>query len=247
MPERLVEGTAFLSMLRMRTGRRSRWRRAGTVRVMDRFNGLDIPESLRDALDPATLALIVYDMQAGILAQIDDADRVLANVLKLLTVARMRGVRTVFTRHYFMPTELAGVYQLRQAKIWQGKDRAAETRPLIPHGSAGFQLADELEPGPGEAVVDKITMSAFEGTPLDIVLRDCGVRAYLIAGVAIEVGIEPTVRQSADLGYVPIVVRDACGAGNQSAGERALQSLAFAGDAFIVDTDDVCSILDQHD
>ena len=64
-------------------------------------------------------------------------------------------------------------------------------------------------------MIDKITMSAFEGTPLDIVLRDCGVRAYLIAGVAIEVGIEPTVRHSADLGYIPVVVRDACGAGER--------------------------------
>jgi nicotinamidase-related amidase len=214
---------------------------------MDRFNGLDVPESLRDALDPATLALIVYDMQSGILAQIADADRVLANVLKLLAAARNRAVRTVFVRHYFMPTELAGVYQLRQAKIWQGKDRAAETRPLIPHGSAGFELVEGLEPGPGEAVVDKITMSAFEGTPLNIVLRDCGVRAYLIAGVAIEVGIEPTVRHSADLGYIPIVVRDACSAGNQAAGERALKNIAFAGDAFIVETEEVCSILNQHD
>ena len=41
----------------------------------------------------------------------------------------------------------------------------------------GFELAPELEPRPGEAVMDEITMSAFEGTPLDIVLRDCGIRA----------------------------------------------------------------------
>jgi biuret amidohydrolase len=210
---------------------------------MDRFNELDVPESLQDALDPATLAFVVYDMQVGILAQIADGDRVLAQVLRLLAATRQRGVRTVFMRHYFMPTELAGVAQLRQAKIWQGKDRAADTRPLIPHGSPGFALADALEPAPGEAVLDKITMSAFEGTPLDIVLRDCGVRAYLIAGVATEVGIEPTVRHSADLGYIPIVVRDACGAGDAAAGRRALESLAFAGDAMITDTDEVCSAL----
>jgi biuret amidohydrolase len=210
---------------------------------MDRFNGLDVPESLQDALDPATLAFVVYDMQTGILAQIADRDRVVANVLRVLAAARKQGVRTVFTRHYFMPTELAGVYQLRQAKIWQGKERAAETRPLIPHGSPGFALADGLEPRPGEAVLDKITMSAFEGTPLDIVLRDCGVRAYLIAGVATEVGIEPTVRHSADLGYIPVVVRDACGAGDEAAGRRALQSLEFAGDAIMADTEEICSAL----
>ena len=106
--------------------------------MMDRFNGLDVPESLADALDAQTLAFLVYDMQAGILSQIPDGDRVMSNVQRLLAVTRKRRVRTVFTRHYFMPTQLAGVFQLRQAKIWQGKAHAAETRPLIPHGSAGF-------------------------------------------------------------------------------------------------------------
>jgi nicotinamidase-related amidase len=210
---------------------------------VDRFNGLDIPETLEDALDPATLALVVYDMQVGVLAQIADGDRVLANVLRLLAAARERGVRTVFLRHYFMPTALQGVYQLRQAKTWERKERAADTTPLIPHGSPGFALVPELDPRPGEAVIDKITMSAFEGTPLDIVLRDCGVRAYLIAGVALEVGIEPTVRHSADLGYIPIVVRDACGAGDAAAGARSIDALAFAGDAMFADTDDVRAAL----
>ena len=210
---------------------------------MDHFNELDIPDSLQDALTARTLAFVVYDMQAGVLAQIADADAVLTNVQRLLGVVRDRGVRTVFTRHYFMPTPLAGVYQLRQAKVWQHKERAVDTRPLIPYGSPGFALVDGLQPQSDEAVIDKITMSAFEGTPLDIVLRDCGVVSYLIAGVALEVGIEPTVRHSADLGYVPVVVRDACGAGNAAAAQRSLDSLTFAGDAIIADTDEVCAIL----
>ncbi|MEY9906050.1 nicotinamidase-related amidase [Catenulispora sp. MAP12-49] len=212
---------------------------------MDRFNGLEIPESPAEALDPAQLALIVYDMQVGVLRQIEDGERVLANVQRLLDAARSRGIRTIFLRHYFMPTALAGVFQLRQAKLWQRKDAAADTRPLIPHGSPGFQLAEGLDPRPDEAVIDKITMSAFEGTPLDIVLRDCGVRSYLIAGVAMEVGIEPTVRHSADLGYIPIVVRDACGAGNKEAAERSIASMEFTGDAILTDTDEVCAILDN--
>jgi biuret amidohydrolase len=210
---------------------------------MDELNGLEIPESLADALQPSTLAFVVYDMQVGVLGQIADGERVLANVSRVLEAARARRVRTLFMRHYSMPTALAGVYQLRQAKVWQRKARAADTVPLIPHGSPGFELVPELAPGPDEAVLDKITMSAFAGTPLDIVLRDCGVRCYLIAGVALEVGIEPTVRHSADLGYIPIVVRDACGAGDATAAERSLAALAFAGDALIADTDEVCAAL----
>src|SRR4051794_14663380 len=182
-------------------------------------------------------------MQVGVLGQIAGADAVLAAVLRLLEATRAASVRTVFMRHYFMPTALQGVYQLRQAKAWERKDRAADTTPLIPHGSPGFQLVPQLQPREGEAVIDKITMSAFEGTPLDIVLRDCGVRAFVIAGVALEVGIEPTVRHSADLGYVPIVVRDACGAGDAAAAARSLETLAFAGDAMLASTDEVCAAL----
>jgi nicotinamidase-related amidase len=52
---------------------------------------------------------------------------------------------------------------------------------------------------------------------LDIALRDCGVNAFIIVGIATEIGIEPTVRHGADLGYVPIIVTDACGAGSLGA------------------------------
>ena len=63
-------------------------------------------------------------------------------------------------------------------------------------------------------------MSAFIGTPLDIVLRDCGIDSFVVAGVAMEVGIEPTVRHALDLGYLPVIVTDACGAGDHEAAAR---------------------------
>jgi nicotinamidase-related amidase len=85
-------------------------------------------------------------------------------------------------------------------------------------------------------------MSAFEGTPLDIALRDCAITAVAIVGVAMEVGIEPTVRHAADLGYVPVVVTDACGAGHQEAANRSLASLTFAGDALFTDVATICRL-----
>ncbi len=88
-------------------------------------------------------------------------------------------------------------------------------------------------------IFDKITMSAFEGTPLDnIALRDRGINFFnsFIGGIATEIGIEPTVRHGADLGYIPIVVSDACGAGHAEAGERAMASIKFMGDATMIDT-----------
>jgi len=53
---------------------------------------------------------------------------------------------------------------------------------------------------PSEAIFDKLAMSAFEGTPLNFAMRDCGISAIAIAGIATEIGIEPTARHAADLG-----------------------------------------------
>ena len=58
---------------------------------------------------------------------------------------------------------------------------------------------------------DKLTMSAFVGRPLEIVLRDRGVTTLILVGAVLEIGIEPTARHAADLGFLPVVVEDACG------------------------------------
>lgn len=210
---------------------------------MQRAYGLEIPQTLEEAADPAALALVVYDMQVGIIRQIRDGAEVVRKVTVVLEAARDAGVRVVFMRHMSLPNELAGVFQLRMAMAWQKVARAEDVRPWFLRDSPGFALVPEVAPRPSEAVFDKITMSAFEGTPLAIALRDCGVRSFAIVGVATEVGIEPTVRHGADLGFIPIVVVDACGAGDRPAGERSLQSIRFMGDAFLTDTATFCSVL----
>jgi nicotinamidase-related amidase len=202
---------------------------------MERVNGLEVPQSLEDACDPARLALLVYDMQVGVLGQIADGQAVLRRVQDVLTAARAATVRTVFVRHVTLPTRLMGASQLRMWRAWQRRDSAGEVVSAFPPDAEHSRIVPELEPAADEAVFDKLTMSAFEGTPLDIVFRDCGVTSVAVVGVALEVGIEPTVRHAADLGYVPIVVRDACGAGNAEAGARSLATLGFAGDAMITD------------
>ena len=171
--------------------------------------GLDIPRTLEDLCDPRRMALLVYDMQVGILSQIKNGAEITARVLKVLRAARESGIRVIFSRHMSMPKDLMGVFQMRMAMAWQRVETAEEVKPWFIRDTPGFQLIPELSPRPTEAIFDKITMSAFEGTPLNIVLRDCGVNAFTIVGVAMEVGIEPT---AADLGYIPVIVRDACGA-----------------------------------
>jgi nicotinamidase-related amidase len=213
------------------------------VLAMEKAYGLEIPESLEEACNPQRTALLVYDMQVGILRQLRDGVVITAKVVEVLQAARGAGLRVIFMRHMSLPTELAGVSQLRMAKAWQRVASVAEVRPWFLRDSPGFALMPELAPRASEAIFDKITMSAFEGTPLDIALRDCSVTTVVIVGVATEIGIEPTVRHAADLGYLPVLVTDACGAGNEEAGQRALASLRFMGDAFFTSVEEFCGIL----
>src|SRR5688572_18219845 len=186
---------------------------------MKQAYGLSIPETVREALAPDSTALIVYDMQVGIMRQLNDGPAIVTQVAAVLAVARAAGIRTYFLRHTSLPRNLMGVFQLRQALAWQRKTSVDEIQPWFLPGTEAHAIVPELAPRDTEAVFDKIGMSAFEGTPLDTALRDCGIRTFLIAGVATEIGIEPTVRQGADLGYIPVVVEDACGAGHAEAGE----------------------------
>jgi biuret amidohydrolase len=205
--------------------------------------GISIPQTLDDVCNPQRVALLVYDMQTGILSQIKNPEQITRPVLKVLSAARDAGVRVFFSRHLSLPKELMGMFQFRMAMAWQRTDSPEQVKPWFLRDDPSFQIIPELAPRPTEGVFDKLTMSAFEGTWLDFALRDCGINAVIIVGVATEIGIEPTARHGADLGYIPVVVTDACGAGNEEAAKRSIESLKFAGDAMVTDTEAICDVL----
>jgi len=198
---------------------------------------------LEDVCDPSSLALIVYDMQAGIVSQIKSGAEITARVVQVLEAVRDARIRVIYTRHMSLPRELMGAFQLRTAMAWQRVKSVDEVKPWFLRDSPGFQLVPEMKLQANEAIFDKITMSAFEGTPLNIALRDCGIRAFAIVGIAMEIGIEPTARHGADLGYIPVIIKDACGYGHRDAAERSLASLEFAGDSLLTTVDTFCAQL----
>ncbi len=208
---------------------------------MQRAFGLDIPQTLEEVCDPTRLALVVYDMQVGIVKQIENGQRITSRVVQVLEAARKARVRVFFTRHMSLPKELMGVSQFRMAMAWQRVKSADDVTPWFLRDAPGFQLIPEMNPLPSEAIFDKLTMSAFEGTPLDFAFRDCGIDAFAVVGIAMEIGIEPTVRHGADLGYIPVVVKDACGFGHPDAAERSVASMEFAGDALLTDVETICA------
>ena len=210
---------------------------------MLRVSGIEIPRTLEEAVCLDRTALIIYDMQVGILHQMKEADTIVEKVSTVLDTAREVNLRTYFLRHTSLPKNLMGRFQVRQALTWQRTDNPDEITPWFPRDAESTKIIPELAPRETEAVFDKLSMSAFEGTPLDFALRDCDIRTVLVCGVATEIGIEPTVRHAADLGYVPIVIEDACGAGHAEAGERALEGLHFMGDAMFTNAEEIAGML----
>jgi biuret amidohydrolase len=213
---------------------------------MKHVHGLDIPQTLEDVCDPRRMALVVYDMQVGILKQIKNPDTIVAKVSRVLEAARAAGVRIFFMRHMSLPKELMGAFAYRMAMAWQRTDDPEKVTPWFLRGSPGVEIIPELAPRPSEAIFDKLTMSALEGTPLAIALRDCGITSVALVGVAMEIGIEPTARHAADLGIVPVIIEDACGCGDAGAAQRSIEALKFAGDAVFADVDAVCAALKRR-
>ncbi len=212
---------------------------------MKRAFGISIPEELSEICAPQRCALIIYDMQAGIVPQIADGSRIAASCKKLLEAARSAGMRVFFTRHFFLPNRCSGVGQLRRAMMWQGKTDPNELGPMMGQGSDAWQIVPELAPREGEIVIDKITMSAFESTFLNLALRDAHLDSFIIGGIALEVGIEPTVRHGMDLNLIPVVAADACGSKRPELYERSLATMRETGEVIARSVEEIITSVRQ--
>jgi len=204
---------------------------------------LNIPRTLEALSDPSRLALLVYDMQIDIFNQAPPLRSVIPQVSRVLEAARMAKVRTFFSRHMSLPLELMGVSQLRTAMNWQHVETVDALKLRFLRDSPGFQLIPEMQPQASEIIFDKIGMSFFSGTPMDMVLRDCGILAFLIVGVVLEIGIAPTISHGIDLGYIPIVVADACGSVQEAARQRTLADVNYTESSLVTDTETICRLL----
>ena len=88
---------------------------------MKKAFGLQVPENLKDIVRSSGCALIVYDMQAGIVPQISSGFKIQKQCVLLVNAARKSGLRIFHTRHFFLPSAAAGVAQLRRAMVSEEK------------------------------------------------------------------------------------------------------------------------------
>ena len=154
-----------------------------------------------DRLAPASTALLLIDLQNGIL-QIPVAphtsSEIVGRAAELADKFRKAGGTSICTRVTWSP-------DFRDAL------QPAVDRP-IQGPTPGPDWADfpnALGIAPGDLTITKRQWGAFYGTELDLQLRRRGIRTIVLGGIATNLGVESTARAAWEHGYEIIFVEDA--------------------------------------
>ncbi len=190
--------------------------------------GMTVPETVPEMCRRDVAAVLVYDAQVGILQHVRDRAQVIGRMRLVLEAAREVAAPVFYARHISLPPSHMGVAALRTAMAWQRLTDATRVTSAFPPDAPASQLDPELGPRDGEPVFEKLGMSAFVGTPLEATLRDRRLTTLILIGAVLEIGIEPTARHAADLGFLPVVVEDACAVVEPDAATRTLASLDYS-------------------
>ncbi|SEL09790.1 Nicotinamidase-related amidase [Sphingomonas palmae] len=150
-------------------------------------------------LDPRTTALVLIDLQQGIVA----GDKGPRSGEEVVTTAKSLADR--------FRTAGAPVILVHVAVAPGNAPSRQVDKPSLPERTPpGFEtLVDGLQ-HEGDIVVLKHHWGAFTGTDLDLQLRRRGVRTIVLAGIATNFGVESTARSAWELSYDVVVVEDAC-------------------------------------
>ena len=155
-------------------------------------------------LDPRTTALVLIDLQKGIVARElipYGAAKVLENAHNLGRRFNAAGGLVVLVHVAFSPD---AADRLRQP---------VDTPMPLPLGGIPADWADfapEIAGIRAGVVITKRQWSAFHGTELDLQLRRRGMRSVVLGGIATNFGVESTARDAWQLGYEVLVAEDAC-------------------------------------
>jgi len=140
--------------------------------------------------DRPNTALLVIDVQQGVVTGAHQRDAVVANIGDLVTRARDAGVPVVWVAH---------------------------SDEEMPQGSDDWQYVPELTRQDSEPLVHKSYGDSFEGTDLEEVLAAAGVGHLVVSGAESDACIRSTIHGGFTRGYDVTLVGDAHTAGDKTA------------------------------
>jgi nicotinamidase-related amidase len=127
-------------------------------------------------------ALLVVDVQNGVVEDAHERDAVVANVGSLVEKARREGIPVVWVQHW-------------SEALRKGSDR--------------WRIVPELTPAGSEALVEKTYGDSFEETTLESVLSDLGVGRLVVVGAETDACVRSTLHGALVRGYDTTLVSDA--------------------------------------
>jgi gluconolactonase len=165
-------------------------------------------------IDPSRTALVIQDLQNDVMIEngafaesgspghASEQD-VVENVKKLADACRAKGIPVIHV--WYIVEEGAPGLKLN-APLFQGLKEAG----ALVRGTWGAAPADGLEAQEGDFVVEKMRMSAWQGTRLEDLLAGLGRDTIIVTGAWTNMSIEHTSRTGADKGYFMVVPEDGC-------------------------------------
>jgi nicotinamidase-related amidase len=153
------------------------------------------------SLDPSTTALIVIDLQRGIVAR-PAAPHLAADVVsrcaRLAKAFREAGALVVLVYVGFADDDGDRL-----------KPEADAAPPAMSRPADWSELVPELDRQPSDIVIMKRQWGAFYGTALDLQLRRRGIKTLVYGGIATNFGVESTARDAYERGFEQLFVEDA--------------------------------------
>ena len=186
-------------------------------------------------LDPASTALVVIDLQKGILgmpAAPHTGPDVVARAARLAAAIRAKQGLVVL------------VHVVRSVDGMDTLHPATDAPPMAGPRAIPPDFADivpELAPL-ADVVIAKRQWGAFYGTELDLQLRRRGIRTIVLCGIATPYGVESTARDAYERGYEQLFVEDAMAARTAEDHEHVVRAI-FPRLGKVRSTEDVLAAL----
>lgn len=190
---------------------------------MKRFGNAVIFENLKEMVDPAHTALVLWDCQNALVDDIFNTGEFVGNVGRLLEAARGRGVPVVYTLITPLPQGYLSAFRTFQMMKRFGVDDPSKMPPFMQPGSSQAEVHAALAPAEEDVLLNKHSASIFFGTYFEQLMRSRGITTLLFTGIATEYGVEHSAREAGIRDFYPVVVSDGVSSQDREMHETALK------------------------
>lgn len=148
-------------------------------------------------------ALLVMDMQNGIVSHFAEQQELLQPIRNALSAARRHGISVFFVRVAFRPGyPEVSPHNKSFSAISQYGGMTVEDEAT--------QIHESVQPLADEPVITKRRVSAFAGSDLEVILRSRQIDTLVLTGIATSGVVLSTLREAADKDFALTVLSDAC-------------------------------------